>query len=144
MKIDAKEGDKITIMRKKSNRFNAVEPHPILVRVEKVGRTYITGVCNWFDPQEGKIVEHNRYSSRFNMEEYNIISKSFDVDLVKRFREYQRELRRFKEREERALRCIDQEERTKYYNAKAERETAWRAANPRPTFKEASHEHMGT
>jgi len=137
MKIDAKEGDKITIMRKKANN-RSVEPHPILVRVEKVGLKYITGVCNWFDSQEKKVVENNRYSSRFNMEEYDIISKCFDVGLIKRFRDYEQELRGFTERKLIALREIEWEEKQKYYDAKAKREAEWRENNPQPKYPDGT------
>ena len=106
----------------------------IIVRVEKVGRKYITGVCNWFDPQLGEVVEKNQYSSKFDMTEYDIVSKSFDVLLVRRFREYQSALREYQHKENIAFRDIEWEERDKYRDVKGGREATWREANPRPVF----------
>ena len=128
-----KAGDQITVMRKERTRYG-VEPHPVLVRVEKVGRKYVTGVMNYLDPQIDKVVENNRYSSRWNMEEYELLSGCFDTDLIKRWRKHDRDLREYKEKLDKAFWRIDIEERDKYRNAKGEREAQWRGANPRPLF----------
>ena len=135
MSWKVREGDFVTVMQSEASRFTCVEPRPVFLRVEKVGRKYVSGVVNHFDSERNQVVENNRYSTKFDMGEYMLLSTSFDVELAKRFNEHGRELQEFKQKEADALRNIDWTERQKYYDAKGLREAQWREANPQPVFK---------
>ena len=131
--IDAKIGDKLTLMRKKTSQYG-VEPHPILIIVTRVGHKYLTGYLQQVsEPLE--IEQVNRATSRFDMTIYDIIDHCFRPDLVKKFKLYYTELMEWKNRMERGERIIDSEEQSIYHSARRVRIVAWRTDNPRPVFE---------